>query len=203
MSGPKIGIIIYTLYGHVSTMAEAVKKGVESAGGSATIYQVPETLPQEVLTKMSAPPKPNYPVATANDLPQYDGYLIGISTRYGSWPAQLKTFWDSTGQLWQTGALSGKFVGAFLSTAGPGGGQESTFLSIMSTFVHHGMVFVPLGYAHAFAQLTNLSEVHGGSPWGAGTFAGADGSRQPTPHELEVAEIQGKVFYTTLKRGFP
>jgi len=203
MTGPKIAIIIYTMYGHVAKLAESVKKGVESGGGTATIYQVPETLPQEVLTKMYAPAKPDYPIVTAADLPQYDGFLVGISTRYGSWPAQLKTFWDSTGQLWQSGALSGKFVGAFVSTAGAGGGQESTYISIMSTFVHHGLIFVPLGYAHAFQQLTNLSEVHGSSPWGAGSFAGTDGSRQPTALELEISEIQGKTFYTTLKRGFP
>jgi NAD(P)H dehydrogenase (quinone) len=125
-------------------VAEAVKKGVESEGGVATILQVPETLPQEVLTKMYAPPKPDYPVAQPTDLLEADGILLGISTRYGGWPAQFKTFWDSTGQLWSTGGLHGKFAGAFVCTSGPGGGQESTYYSILSTLVHHGLIFVPL-----------------------------------------------------------
>ncbi|KAH9983463.1 NADH-quinone oxidoreductase [Russula vinacea] len=193
---PSVAIVIYTLYGHIAKLAEAEKKGIEAAGGSATIYQIAETLPQEVLTKMYAPPKPDYPILAPNDLAHYDGFIIGIPTRYGNFPAQWKTFWDGTGQLWQQGRLNGKFAGVFISTGGPGGGQESTALATLSTFTHHGISFVPLGYASAFAQLTNVSEVHGGSPWGAGTFAGADGSRQPTPLELEIAEIQGRTFYT-------
>jgi len=129
-------------------VAESAKKGVESAGGQATILQVAETLPQEVLTKMYAPPKPDYPIAAPNDLLEYDGILLGISTRYGGWPAQFKTFWDSTGQLWMQGALSGKFAAAFVSTGGPGGGQESTYFSILTTLVHHGLIFVPLVRPH-------------------------------------------------------
>jgi NAD(P)H dehydrogenase (quinone) len=183
---------------------------------------------------MHAPPKPaNVPVITPEILEQYDAFMFGVPTRYGNFPAQwkvcesfsflsqlgwlsrLQTFWDSTGQLWAKGALSGKYAGMFVSTASPGGGQESTFLAALSTYSHHGMVFVPLGYAHTFPLLTNLSEVHGGkkkktpgesaflnhclsllvgSPWGAGTYAGTDGSRQPTALELEIATIQGKEF---------
>lgn len=125
-------------------MAESAKAGIESAGGHATILQVPETLPQEVLTKMYAPPKPDYKIAVPTDLLEYDGILLGISTRYGGWPAQFKTFWDATGQLWAQGALTGKFAGAFVSTGGPGGGQESTYFSILTTLVHHGLIYVPL-----------------------------------------------------------
>jgi NAD(P)H dehydrogenase (quinone) len=132
---------------------------------------VAETLPQEVLGKMHAPAKPEVPVITPEILATYDGFLIGVPTRYGNFPAQWKAFWDSTGQLWASGALFGKYAGVFVSTAGPGGGQESTVIATMSTFSHHGVIYVPLGYAAAFAQITNLSEVHGGSPWGAGTFA--------------------------------
>jgi NAD(P)H dehydrogenase (quinone) len=198
---PTVAIIIYTLYGHVAQLAEAEKRGIEQAGGSATIYQIAETLPQEVLTKMHAPPKPDYPVINPGELANYDGFLLGIPTRYGNFPAQWKAFWDGTGQLWQQGKLHGKFAGVFISTGGLGGGQESTAIAAMSTLAHHGICFVPLGYATAFGQLTNVSEVHGGSPWGAGTFASADGSRQPTPLEFEIAEIQGKGFYTHVARS--
>lgn len=100
-------------------VAESVKKGIEAAGGSATILQVPETLPQEVLQKMHAPPKPDYPIATPADLPQYDGFLFGVSTRYGGWSAQFKSFWDSTGQIWATGGLTGKFVFCFEHLGSP------------------------------------------------------------------------------------
>ncbi|KAF7968711.1 hypothetical protein HWV62_29618 [Athelia sp. TMB] len=197
---PKVAIVIYTMYGHIAKVAEAEKKGIEAAGGSATIFQVPETLPQEVLTKMYAPAKPDYEVITPEKLATFDAFLLGIPTRYGSFPAQWKSFIDSTGGLWASGALWGKYVGLFVSTAGLGGGQESTAIAALSTFAHHGLIYVPLGYKHAFAQLTNLTEVHGGSPWGAGTFASSDGSRQPSALELEVAEIQGKSFYETVNK---
>jgi NAD(P)H dehydrogenase (quinone) len=200
MAPPKVAIVIYTMYGHIAKMAEAVKAGVESAGGKATIFQVPETLPQEVLTKMYAPAKPDYPVFTLEDFTKFDAFLFGIPTRYGTMPAQWKSFWDSTGGLWQTGALYGKYASIFVSTAGPGGGQETTALNTMSTLVHHGIIHVPLGYAHSFAQIANLDEVHGGSPWGAGTFSKSDGSRQPTALELEIANIQGKTFWNTVSK---
>lgn len=121
-------------------MAEAVKKGIESEGGHATILQVAETLPEDVLAKMHAPPKPAYPIASPADLLEYDAYLFGISTRYGGFPAQFKAFFDASGQLWQAGQLWGKFAGAFVSTGGPGGGQESTYFSILTTLVHHGLM---------------------------------------------------------------
>ncbi|KAF9458390.1 NADH-quinone oxidoreductase [Collybia nuda] len=200
MSAPKVAIVIYTMYGHIAKMAEAVKAGVESAGGKATIFQVPETLPQEVLTKMYAPAKPDYPVITLEQFTTFDAYLFGIPTRYGMMPAQWKAFWDSTGGLWGSGALYGKYAGMFTSTAGPGGGQETTALNSMSVLTHHGIIHVPLGYAKAFGQISNLTEVHGSSPWGAGTFASSDGSRQPSALELEIATIQGKSFYETVAK---
>ena len=144
---------------------------------------------------MHAPPKFDYPTITPDILKTYDAFLLGIPTRYGNFPAQWKAFWDQTGGLWQTGGLYGKFAGVFVSTAGMGGGQESTALAAMSTLAHHGIIYVPLGYAKAFGQLTNLDEVHGGSPWGAGTFASSSGARQPSALELEICEIQGKAFY--------
>ncbi|KAF7368576.1 flavoprotein [Mycena venus] len=200
MSSPKIAIVIYSMYGHIAKMAESVKKGIEEAGGSATIYQIPETLPQEVLTKMHAPGKPDLPIMDAQTLATFDAFIMGIPTRYGNFPGQWKAFWDTTSSLWATGALAGKYAGAFVSTAGPGGGQEVTIQNALSTLTHHGVVFVPFGYSHAFGQLTNLSEVHGGSPWGAGTYAASDGSRQPTALELEIATIQGKAFYGVVSK---
>jgi NAD(P)H dehydrogenase (quinone) len=200
MSSPKVAIVIYSMYGHIARLAEAVKAGIESTGGSVTIFQIPETLPDEVLAKMHAPKKPDYKVITPQELSTFDAFLLGIPTRYGNFPAQWKAFWDSTGGLWASGGLYGKYAGVFISTAGHGGGQESTAIASMSTFAHHGIVYVPFGYAKAFGQLTNLTEVHGGSPWGAGTFAASDGSRQPSALELEIATIQGKSFYETVSK---
>ncbi|KAF8137144.1 flavoprotein-like protein [Boletus edulis] len=201
MSSPRIAIIIYSMYGHIATLAESVKEGVIAAGGSAKIYQIPETLPDEILAKMHAPPKPDYPVISADQLTEFDGFLFGVPTRYGNFPAQWKAFWDSTGQLWAKGALAGKFAAVFVSTGTPGGGQEATIMNSLSTLVHHGIVYVPLGYSRTFTQLSNLTEIHGGSPWGAGTFAGGDGSRQPSALELETAKLQGTWFYEIVERS--
>ncbi|KAL8774735.1 MAG: hypothetical protein Q9209_000674 [Squamulea sp. 1 TL-2023] len=199
---PKIAIVYYSMYGHIKKMAEAELAGIKSAGGSADLYQVQETLPQEILQKMYAPPKDSsIPTITPDKLQQYDGVLLGIPTRYGNFPAQWKAFFDSTGSQWQQGSFWGKYAGLFVSTATLGGGQESTCIAAMSTLAHHGMIYVPLGYKTVFGQLANLDEVHGGSPWGAGTFANADGSRQPTPLELEVATAQGKMFYETVAKA--
>lgn len=197
---PKVAIVYYSMYGHIAKVAEAEKAGLQKAGIEADLYQVPETLPEEVLTKMHAPSKSSVPIITPEILATYDAFLIGIPTRYGNFPAQWKAFWDATGGLWQKGGLWGKYAGVFVSTAGHGGGQESTVIAAMSTLAHHGMIYVPLGYKTAFAQLTNVQEVHGGSPWGAGTFAAGDGSRQPSVLELEIATIQGESFGQALNK---
>ncbi|KAF7563235.1 hypothetical protein G7046_g893 [Stylonectria norvegica] len=199
---PRIAIVYYSMYGHIRQLAEAEKAGIEKAGGTADLFQIAETLSDEVLAKMYAPPKPtDIPVLSdPATLESYDAFLIGIPTRYGNFPAQWKTFWDQTGKQWSTGGFAGKMAGLFISTAGQGGGQESTAIAAMSTLTHHGIIYVPFGYSTAFGQLTNLSEVHGGSPWGAGTFAGADGSRQPTPLEIEIATIQGEAFQKTVAK---
>jgi len=200
MPAPKVAIIIYSMYGHIAKLAEAEKAGIEEVGGSASIFQIPETLPEEVLAKMHAPAKPSYPVINSDQLTQYDAFIFGIPTRYGNFPAQWKVFWDQTGGLWGQGALAGKYASIFVSTGTPGGGQESTVLNSISTLTHHGIIFVPLGYSTTFPQLANVAEVRGGSPWGAGTFAGADGSRSPSPLELELATLQGKHFWNTVKK---
>eukprot|EP00980_Cylindrotheca_fusiformis_P015250 scaffold4239_cov80-Cylindrotheca_fusiformis.AAC.7 len=190
----KIAIIYYSLYGHVATMAESIKEGLEAGGATVDIYQVEENLNKEILGKMGAPPKKDHPVITAEKMPEYDGFMFGISGRYGSIPAQMKIFMDSTGSLWQAGALVGKTAGTFVSTGTQGGGQENSQISMMSFLAHHGMVYVPLGYINA--TVFSFDEVHGGSAWGAGTYAGPDGSRMPSDLEKGVAVSQGKHFAT-------
>jgi len=153
---------------------------------------------------MYAAPK-NTAIPTLDDpaiLEQYDAFLLGIPTRYGNFPAQWKTFWDKTGKQWSSGGFWGKYAGLFISTGTQGGGQESTAIAAMSTLAHHGIIYVPLGYAKTFQQASSLTEVHGGSPWGAGTFAAADGSRQPSELEIQVAELQGENFYLTVAKAF-
>eukprot|EP00178_Gracilaria_changii_P023534 TRINITY_DN71195_c0_g1_i1.p1 TRINITY_DN71195_c0_g1~~TRINITY_DN71195_c0_g1_i1.p1 ORF type:complete len:215 (-),score=39.58 TRINITY_DN71195_c0_g1_i1:32-676(-) len=192
-SKPKIVIVYYSMYGHIKTMADAVKAGVEEAGCEAAVYQVPETLPAEVLEKMHAPPKDeSIPFATPDILEQADGIIFGIPTRFGMAAAQMKAFMDSTGGLWMAGKLVGKPAGVFISTGTPGGGQETTALTWVTQLTHHGMLFVPMGYSNP--AVMNLDEVHGGSPYGPGTFAGADGSRQPSELELGLATHYGKHF---------
>jgi len=200
---PKIAIVYYSMYGHIKQLADAELKGIQEAGGDAKLFQVKETLPDEVLQKMYAPAKAaDVPVVEdPSILEEFDGILFGIPTRYGNFPAQFKTFWDMTGKQWQQGAFWGKYAGLFVSTGTLGGGQESTAIASMSTLVHHGFIYVPLGYKTTFAQLSNLEEVHGGSPWGAGTFSAGDGSRQPTPLELSIATAQGKAFYEAVAKA--
>lgn len=177
-------------------MAEAIKEGVEKSGSASKVdvFQVAETLSDEVLALMHAPAKATHPIATNNTLTEYDAFLFGIPTRFGTTPAQFRAFWDRTGGLWALGALNGKPAGMFISTGGLGGGQESTAKTFLSQLVHHGMIYIPLGYGAAFPLLTNLDEVHGGSAWGAGTLAGGDGSRQPSKLEKDIAIVQGEQF---------
>lgn len=189
-----------------STLAEEVIKGVEAAGAIAKPYQIQETLPAEVLQKMHAGGslKPKYPIIDAltkpEELKELDGFLLGAPTRYGRLPAQVSAFFDTTGQLWASGALSGKFASTFTSTASQHGGQETTHLTTIPWFVHHGIIYVPIGYTQPY--LTDLTEVHGGSAYGASTVAAADGSRQPTQGELQLAKYQGEVS-SSKPRGCP
>jgi len=158
------------------------------------IVQFPETLPEDVLKVMHAAPKAAHPTITLDDLKWADGFLFGLPTRYGTPAAQFYSFWNSTGGLWKAGELVGKPVGVFFSTGTQNGGQETTALTSFTSFVHHGMVIVPLGYSDP--QLFDMSAVHGGGPYGAGTHAGA-GDRQPSALELSVAQHQGKMFTAT------
>jgi multimeric flavodoxin WrbA len=134
------------------------------------VIRIAETLPQKILDAVHAPPKSNYPVVEPEALLDYDGFLFGIPTRYGNFPVQWKAFWDKTGPIWANAGFYGKFAGVFVSTGSQGGGQEATAIAALSTLAHHGITYVPLGYKSVFPLLTNMSELHGGSPWGAGTF---------------------------------
>ena len=200
----KVAIITYSTYGHIDVLAKSVQKGVEEAGGKADIFRVPETLSDDILEQMNAPPKPtDIPIATEETLAQYDAFLFGVPTRFGNLPAQWSAFWDKTGKLWAEGTLNGKVGAFFLSTSSLGGGQESTIKNCLSYLAHHGIIYVPLGYRDCFAELANVEEVHGGSPWGAGTLAGADGSRTASDLEKRIASIQGKTFYQTAFKFYP
>ncbi|OCF36641.1 NAD(P)H:quinone oxidoreductase, type IV [Kwoniella heveanensis CBS 569] len=199
---PVIAVAFYSTYGHIGALAEEVIKGVEASGAIVKPYVIKETLPEEVLTKMHAGSSlhPKYPVITPNDLAEVDGLILGAPTRYGRVPAQVDAFFDATGGLWAKGGLVGKFVTMFTSTAGQHSGQESTFLTTYPFFAH--LVYVPIGYANQ--AVGSLEQVQGGSPYGASTIAGADGSRKPLALELEIAQFQGKFFadfVTTFTKG--
>ncbi|PRW51183.1 putative NAD(P)H dehydrogenase (quinone) FQR1-like 1 [Chlorella sorokiniana] len=196
----KIAVIYYSTYGHVRALAQKVVEGVNSVEGcEATLFQVLETLPADVLAKMGAPAKADDPVITAEQLKDFDGFLFGIPTRFGMMASQVKAFLDSTGSLWQAGSLVGKPAGVFVSIGTQGGGMETTALTAVTQFAHHGMVFVPTGYSFGPA-LYDTNEVRGGSAYGAGTLAGATGSRQPSKLELDYAQHQGKYFAGVAKK---
>lgn len=197
----KIAVIYYSTYGHVAKMAQEVVKGVRSVEGvTADLFQVAETLPEEVLAKMHAPPKDaSVPVIQPNQLADYDGFLFGIPTRFGMMASQMKALFDATGGLWAAGALVGKPAGVFISVGTQGGGMETTAMTAVTQLTHHGMIFVPPGYSFG-PELYGLDAVRGGSPWGAGTFAGGQGERQPSDTELRYAEHQGKYFASVAKK---
>lgn len=196
---PKIAIIYYSTWSHTYGNALEIQKGIESAGGKADIFQIAETLPEEVLGKMYAAPKSDVPIATVDTLTEYDAFMFGIPTRYGNMSAQWKAYWDQTGGLWASGALYGKPFGMFVTT-GTLGGNESTFMNALSSFIHHGMIYVPLGYGEAFPLLTNLDEVHGGSAWGSASISGADGSRKTSELENKIFNVHGKTFYKAVEK---
>jgi NAD(P)H dehydrogenase (quinone) len=204
-ASPSVAIIYYSTYGHIKQMADEIQKGLEATGVNVDMFQVAETLSPEVLKAMHAPPKLSNVMLIdrpfLGELPKYDGLMFGIPTRFGSPAAQMKAFFDSTGQLWQSGALAGKLAATFVSTGTQNGGQEITHFTALTNLVHHGMVYVPLGYQAGAAGQFDMNEVHGGSPWGAGTLAGADGSRQPSALELSIAKKHAAVFGTKVKKS--
>jgi NAD(P)H dehydrogenase (quinone) len=185
----KVLVLYYSSYGHIETMAGAIAEGARSAGASVDIKRVPELVPVDVAQKSHFKTDQAAPVAEVAELTNYDAIIVGTPTRFGNMAAQMKNFLDQTGGLWATGKLVGKVGSVFTSTATQHGGQESTILSTQTVLLHHGMVIVGLPYAWQ-GQMT-LAEISGGSPYGATTIAGGDGSRQPSANELEGARWQG------------
>jgi NAD(P)H dehydrogenase (quinone) len=188
---PKLLVLYYSAYGHIETMAGAVAEGARSVEGmEVSVKRVPELVPEEVARGAGMKLDQAAPIADPNELGDYDAIIVGTGTRFGNMTSQMRNFWDQTGPLWGRGALIGKVGAAFTSTASQHGGQETTLTSIHTTLLHHGMVIVGLPYS--FTGNTIMSEVSGGTPYGASTIAGSDGSRQPSANELDGARFQGR-----------
>lgn len=190
----KILIVFHSTYGHMYKMVQAAAEGARRAGAEVEIKRVPELLSDEVIAAMGATEAQkqfaDVAVATGDDLEQADGIIFGVPTRFGNMVGQMRMFLDSTGPQWASGALVGKVGSVIASSATQHGGQESTILTTQITLLHHGMVIVGLPYA--FQGQTTLDEISGGSPYGASTIAGGDGSRLPSDNELDGARFQGK-----------
>jgi NAD(P)H dehydrogenase (quinone) len=189
-----IQIVFYSMYGHIYTMAEAVAEGVRSVPGcTAELLQVPELIPEDVLEQYGAKAArqsfAHIPTATVDGLVTADAIIFGTPTRFGNMAAQMRNFLDQTGKLWMEGSLVGKVGSVFASTATQHGGQETTITSFHSTLLHQGMIIVGVPYAEQ--RLLNMNEITGGTPYGATTLAGPDGSRKPSENELAIARYQG------------
>ena len=191
----KVHVIFYSTYGHIYRMAEAVVEGARSvAGADVSLFQVSELMPADTLVRIGADKArqafAHVPVADPKNLAEPDAIIFGTPTRFGNMAAQMRNFLDQTGGLWANGALIGKVGSVFTSTGTQHGGGESTILTTHVTLLHHGMILV--GVPYSCQELTNMNEITGGSPYGAGTLAGADGSRQPSANELAIARFQGR-----------
>ncbi|MGI4746526.1 MAG: NAD(P)H:quinone oxidoreductase [Janthinobacterium lividum] len=185
----KILVLYYSSYGHIETMAGAIAEGARSAGAEVDIKRVPELVPEEVARSSHFKLNQSAPIAEPDELVNYDAIIVGTGTRYGRMSSQMANFFDRTGGLWAKGALIGKVGAAFSSTASQHGGQETTLLSILTNLMHHGLVITGLPYS--FQGQLRLDEVSGGTPYGATTLAGADGSRQVSQNELDGARFLG------------
>ena len=187
----KVLILYYSTWGHVERMAQEVAEGARSVSGvEVTVKRVPETMPAETLAAIHAKTAQDAPLATPDELGNYDAIIFGTPTRFGNMCGQMRNFLDQTGALWQQGKLVGKVGSVFASTATQHGGQETTITSFHTTLFHHGMVVV--GVPYACAGLTNMDEITGGTPYGATTLSKGDGSRMPSDNELAVARYQGQ-----------
>jgi NAD(P)H dehydrogenase (quinone) len=196
----KVLVLYYSSYGHIETMAGAIAEGARSAGASVDIKRVPETAPAEVAKAAYFKLDQAAPIATIDQLADYDAIIIGTPTRFGRMPSQMASFLDQAGGLWMRGALNGKVGGAFTSTATQHGGQEVTLFSVITNLLHFGMTVVGLPYS--FQGQMTLDEITGGSPYGATTIAGGQGQRQPSANELEGARHQGKLIAETANKLF-
>ncbi len=186
----KVLVLYYSAWGHMEQMAYAAAEGVKAAGATVHVKRVPELVPEDVAKSMHYKLDQKAPIATVAELAEYDAIIFGTGTRYGNMTAQMKNFIDQTGSLWMSGALVGKVGSVMTSAATQHGGHESTALTFHPVLLHHGMVIVGLPYSYQGQMGTN--EIIGGSPYGASTTAGGDGSRQPSKQELEAATYQGK-----------
>jgi NAD(P)H dehydrogenase (quinone) len=196
----KVLVLYYSSYGHIEKMAEAVAEGAREAGATVDIKRVPELVPEDVAKASGYKLDQKAPVARIEELADYDAIIVGTGTRFGRMSSQMANFLDQAGGLWAKGALNGKVGGAFTSTATQHGGQEVTLFSIITNLLHFGMIVVGLPYSYQ-AQMT-LDEIVGGSPYGATTIAGGDGSRQPSEKELGGARFQGKLVAETAIKLF-
>ena len=196
----KVLVLYYSSYGHVEKLAEAVAEGARAGGAQVDIKRVPETVPEAVAKASHFKLDQKAPVAAVADLANYDAIVVGTGTRFGRMSSQMAAFLDQAGGLWMKGALNGKVGGAFTSTATQHGGQEMTLFSIIANLLHFGMTIVGLPYSHQ-GQM-NVSEIVGGSPYGASTVAGGDGSRQPTEIDLAGARHQGELVAKTAAKIF-
>jgi len=203
----KVQVVFYSMYGHLYKMAEAVAAGArEVQGVEVSLYQVPELVPDDVLAKSGAKAArqafAHIPVIQVDQLAEADAIVFGAPTRFGNMSAQMRNFLDQTGGLWMKGALVGKIGSVFTSTATQHGGQETTITSFHSTLLHLGFIIVGVPYSEQ--RLLNMNEITGGSPYGASTLTGGDGSRQPSENELAIARFQGRhvaSIAAQLKRG--
>ncbi len=187
----RVLVLYYSSYGHIERMAQAIAQGAASVPGiEVAVKRVPELVPEEVARKAGMKTEQKAPIASVDELGDYDAILFGTPTRFGNMAAQMRNFLDQTGGLWVKGALVGKVGSVFASTGTQHGGQETTITSFHHTLMHQGMIIVGLPYS--FAGLTRMDEMTGGTPYGATTLAGADGSRQPSENELAAARFQGR-----------
>ncbi len=186
----KVLVLYYSAYGHVETMAGAVAEGARSAGAEVAVKRVPELVPEAAARAAHMKFDQAAPIATVDELPSYDAIIFGTPTRFGNMAAQMRNFLDQTGGHWMKGALIGKVGSVFASTATQHGGQETTITSFHTTLLHQGMIIV--GVPYSVPALMNMSEITGGTPYGATTLAAPDGSRKPSANELEIARFQGK-----------
>lgn len=191
----RIQVVFYSMYGHIYRMAEAVVEGAKQVpGAEVSLYQVAELVPNAALERTGAKSArqafAHVPIVQPQQLVDADAIIFGTPTRFGNMAAQMRNFLDQTGGLWAKGALVGKVGSVFASTGTQHGGQETTITSFHTTLLHQGMIIV--GVPYSCTELTNMSEITGGTPYGATTLAGADGSRHPSENELAIARFQGK-----------
>lgn len=195
----RVLVLYYSMYGHIEVMAQAVAEGVrEAEGADAVIKRVPEIIPADQALAIGVKLDQPAQIATTDELADYDAIIFGTPTRFGNMAAQMRNFLDQTGKLWLNGGLIGKVASVFTSTATQHGGQETTVTSFHTTLLHQGMVIV--GVPYSCKELMNMDEISGGSPYGAGTLAGADGKRMPSANELAIARFQGKHAAEIAKR---